>query len=177
MKKFMLFLAAAALGWMVHAEAMYWQVGSWESASGFDQSAWTMAQVRVKSSDGAADTFLKVWDGEKWSETGGYVAKTADGAWFDLSGYSGDSPAYSFTLELVNDVGDVIAAQRGLDGSEASMSYSEIRDQGVIISSFDSVAPSDYKSWVAGHMDVPEPTSGLLVLLGTSLLALRRKRA
>jgi len=121
-------------------------------------------------------------DGSRIGDNGTYLKiagtnadaldKTAGGAWFDFGSYAGTEPEYKFLLELVNDQFEVQAA------AKEAKTYSEIAAQtGVIVSNFDTIAPLSYTSWNAGTVDLPEPTSGLLMLLGASLLALRRRQA
>lgn len=170
MKKLMMLFAVALLGMAAQASAMYWQVSSVNNNTNVDPAKWTMARVEVYQNGAGTGNYLQVWDGESWASGVSYVDKTAEGAWFDVSAYSSDSTVYSFVLELVNDELEV-------QGISQASSYSKLVEDKVIISSFDSIAPGSYTSWNQGFVDIPEPTSGLLLLLGTSLLALRRKQA
>ena len=169
MKKLMMLFAVALLGMAAQASAMYWQVSSANNTN-VDAAKWTMARVEVYQNGFGTGNYLQVWDGESWASGVSYVDKTAEGAWFDVSAYSSDSTVYSFVLELVNDELEV-------QGISAASSYSKLVADKVIMSSFDSIAPGSYTSWNQGFVDIPEPTSGLLLLLGASLLALRRKQA
>ena len=168
MKKVVLGVLVAMATAIIHAEAMYWQVNSMQ-IQGFSNEAWQYAQIEVLDSDGNqvnGGTYLKIAGTESDA-----LAKGADGAWFDLGTYgAGNDPEYKFMLELVNSDFEVEAASN-------AMSYSGLVSQGVIVNDFDSVSPLSYKSWNAGTVDLPEPTSGLLMLLGASLLALRRRQA
>ena len=169
MKKLMMLFAVALLGMAAQASAMYWQVSSANNTN-VDAAKWTMARVEVYQNGVGTGNYLQVWDGESWASGVSYVDKTAEGAWFDVSAYSSDSTVYSFVLELVNDELEV-------QGISQASSYSKLVEDKVIISSFDSIAPGSYSSWNQGFVDIPEPTSGLLLLLGASLLAPRRKQA
>ena len=167
MKKFMIALAAIAVGLAAHASAMYWQVSNVNEAGTNISEEWAYARIEVLENGQATGTYLQTWDGESWASGIQYVDKTADGAWFDVSSYEG--AAYSFVLELVN-------ADLQLLGSSEPASYSELAKDGVITSSFDSIAPESYTVWNQGFVSIPEPTGGMLLLMGTALLALRRKQ-
>ena len=171
MKKLFLGIVIAIVGMAVHAEAMYWQVGSW-SYNNVEESGgeWTMARIQVvNSSDGSSlspEAYLVMSD-----TTDTLLDKDATGAWFDLSNSSYDyaDAAYSFVLELVND-------DLQVQGTSERVNYNDI-PASAKVASFDTVSGSSYTSWNAGSVTIPEPTSGLLMLLGASLLALRRRQA
>ena len=172
MKKLFLAVACVLVGWAVHADAMYWQLAG-QTVQGVTGDQWTMAQIEVYRDGVATGTYLH-YLGEDDSVT--LMDKSETGAWFDVSGYSGDSPAYSFVLELVNDALEV-------KGATSAVSYNDLDQAGKIVkdySQFNSLTPINYSTFNAGAgttADVPEPTSGLLMLLGASLLALRRRQA
>lgn len=167
MKKLMLLASVVLLGFAASADAMYWQLSSMNS--NVDPSSWTMAQVHVTGGPSSVDTYLKVWDGKGFNQDVVVKGEGVDGAWFDLTGYSATDPEYTFVLELVNDAYEV----QGYGMNAAT--YSQLHDAGVI-ASFDDIAPVSYTAWNAGYVAIPEPTSGLLLMLGASLLALRRRR-
>ena len=136
-----------------------------------------MAQIEVYANGTATGTYLHYLD----DATVNTMDRSESGAWFDvdMSNYPGVSPEYSFVLELVNDAMEVQAAT-------APVSYNDLNTAGKIVkdenysSVFNSLAPVDYSTFKAGSgttADLPEPTSGLLMLLGASLLALRRRQA
>ena len=173
MKKLFLAVACVLVGWAVHAEAMYWQLND-SSIQGVNESQWTMAQIEVYQ-DGkplSSPTYLRSVD-----DSSTLMDKSVGGAWFDVTTYKNGDPEYSFVLELVNDDLEVQAAS-------SPMSYSTLATNGRIVSdsAFDSLTPVNYSTYNVGSysgagIDVPEPTSGLLMLLGASLLALRRRQA
>ncbi|MCQ2391808.1 MAG: PEP-CTERM sorting domain-containing protein [Kiritimatiellae bacterium] len=166
MRKLLMLMVVALLGLASYGEVMYWQVGS--SGTNVADDKWTMAQIHVTG--GATDTYLNIWTNDGWVEAGA-LDKSAGGAYFDLTGFTSSDPAYSFVLELVNDEYEV-------QGTSTAFSYAQLQSQtGVVQASIDSIGPLNYVSWNAGFVDIPEPTSGLMLLLGASLLALRRKQA
>ena len=89
----------------------------------------------------------------------------------DLSGIP--DLGYSFVLELGHweqDSGWVATSM------EASATYQELV-AGKHISNWDNTAPTYGTPWTPSNFSVvPEPSSGLMVLVGTALLMLRRKR-
>ena len=179
MKKLFLVVACVLVGWAVHADAMYWQLAGQNTKGLADPDCWTMAQIEVFEKSGSewvgTGTYLKYLD----DSTVDVMDRSESGAWFDVSLYSGDSPEYAFVLELVNDALEV-------QGATDPVSYSTLKSAGKIVenkdysSTFNSLTPINYSTFNAGAgttADVPEPTSGLLMLLGASLLALRRRQA
>ena len=73
----------------------------------------------------------------------------------------------------------ITGGQTGLP--EGSSLSTTISGQGLVIqgtgdSSFASAAPSTWTVTASGGGDIPEPTSGLLLLVGGAMLALRRKQ-
>ena len=89
----------------------------------------------------------------------------------DLSGIS--DLGYSFVLELGHweeDSGWVATSM------EAKESYAKLKEM-QHISDWDNTAPTYGTPWTPSNFSVvPEPSSGLMVLVGTALLMLRRKR-
>lgn len=136
------------------------------------------ARVRVTGGDITEDTFLNLYipgygvdSGEvEFSDVGGHWgAGVPTGNQSPLGDYG--SPEYSFMIELGN-----------IDSSDnwttvatgAATSYSSLGDY--IHATFD-INPGQTAAWTPGQFTaVPEPSGGLLMLMGIALLALRRKR-
>lgn len=178
MKKLFFAAICALVGVAVHADAMYWQLND-TKIKGLTDSDWTMARIEVYTGDPAAAldpaVYLDVYDGENWNSGVKYVANGEEGAWFNLGSYN--SAAYSFVLELVNDSFQVQAASAPISYSSLGGKVVATEDYGTV---FDTITPVSYSTYnvAAGQVvDLPEPTSGLLMLLGASLLALRRRQA
>ena len=172
MKKLILASAVVLAGFAVHAGAIYWQMSS--MSTNVDPDNWTMARIEVVDASGnpiegegtdghTYHTYLSLADDASIK----YLAKGEDGAFFDVTGYDTASPEYSFIVELVNDNFET-------QGAAAPVRCSAISQY--VVSDFSSIAPVDYMVWNPGFVDIPEPSGGLLMLLGASFLALRRRR-
>ena len=166
MKKLILASAVVLAGLAVHAGAIYWQMSS--MSTNVDPDNWTMARIEVVDQDGNSisdpQTYLSLADDADVK----YLAKGEDGAWFDVTGYDAASPERYFLVELVND-------NLETQGAGTPVAWSDISH--LVVSDFSSVTPISYTAWNnPGFVSVPEPSGGLLMLLGASLLALRRRR-
>ena len=144
------------------------------------------ARVRVTGGDiqDGEDVFLDLYIpnygldegggeyGVEFSEVGGYWgAGVPTGNQSPSGDYSAGTPEYSFIVEL----GNIDSSDNWTTvATSASASYSSLGDY--IHQTFD-VNPGQIAVWTPSHFTaVPEPTSGLLTLIGFAFLALRRKR-
>lgn len=130
-----------------------------------DQSPVEFAVVQIKTD---ADDCLTLMSVDNPSVRGEYASAdksghSTDGMYFaDVSQYAGNK----FLLELLS--------EDGLAGTSESVSYDELLGGGYIKSAVtDQTTP--FVSWQITA--APEPTSGLLVLLGFALIGLKRKCA
>ena len=90
----------------------------------------------------------------------------------DITDFANGSPEYAFVIELGNyENGDWST----LAVSE-TVSYSDLVTSEAIAQSNGAYNPNYATPWVATSYVVPEPTSGMLILVGAALLALRRRR-
>ena len=165
MKKLILASAVVLAGMAVHAGAIYWQMSSLSTNVGDN---WTMARIEEVDSTGHSigtpPVYLHMADDADIE----YLAKGEDGAWFDVSTYESGSAEHYFMVELVND-------NLELQGAAAPVAWSDIRQY--VVSDFSSVTPVSYTAWnTPDFVGIPEPSGGLLFLLGASLLGLRRRR-
>ena len=110
--------------------------------------------------------------GVEFSEVGGYWgAGVPTGNQSPSGDYSAGTPEYSFIVEL----GNIDSSDNWTTvATSASATYSSLATY--IHETFD-INPGALNVWTpAVFTAVPEPSSGLLALLGLALLALRRKR-
>ena len=176
------------LYWMIDGSATVEKDGETSSVADFfdnyaapEGSAFA-ARVRVTGGNITEDTFLDLYVpgygvdtgngdlGVNFSEVGGYWgAGVPTGNQSPIGDYG--SPEYSFMIELGN-----------IDSSDnwttvatgAATRYSSLGDY---IQPTFSIDPGTLPAWTPGQFTaVPEPSGGLLTVIGLALLALRRKR-
>ena len=104
-------------------------------------------------------TWTEVWSaGPTFADISGYTATAGDAS-------------LSFMIEIGNYSNDgnwiVLAISE-------SATLGELKSQGYVLAS--ALDMQQDIEWTGGHYSIPEPTSGLLILVGGALLALRRKR-
>ena len=151
---FSLFAALAA-----KASFLYWQVGDADTVD------YAYAGLCVVDSNG--DTLQE--DGYNlWLdpvvEAGG-AATPPNYAITDLGVYS--TEGYSFFVEYVNYDNVTVAVSE-------TKSYAELA--GHLAEVGTAIPTENFTPWLATPQAVPEPTGGVLALLGAALLALRRRR-
>ncbi len=161
-KKFALLVAAVATSLGLQAGTLYWQV--WNNPNNDDYIA-----VVVQNAGGKVG-YLNLLDGDGGSVVSAVTTPSdamANVQYADITDYS--SSEYSFYFEMLSLEGD-----NWVQGYTSSvMTYEQLNIAGYISSG--GISASSVKVWTASVF-IPEPTSGLLLLVGGSLLALRRKR-
>ena len=141
------------------------------------------ARIRVTGGDITEDTFLDLYIpgygldvgggeyGVEFSTVGGYWgAGVPTGNQSPSGEYSAGTPEYSFIVEL----GNIDSSENWTTvATSATATYSSLADY--IHQTFD-MNPSSMAVWTPTEFTaVPEPSSGLLMVMGMALLALRRK--
>ena len=163
LKSILAFCALAAIPAIGDVEALYWQV---DSSSNPENIAFTYAALVGIDGDNHR-TYIADESGVQFHNS------TGDGTTTDVIASIMD-PSYStwsFYIELWNyDSGNWTLV--GNAGGPPGETYTKLKDDGVIRSSMSM----DTKLFTPTAA-VPEPTSGLLIVLGGALLALRRRRS
>ena len=180
------------LYWMIDSSATVEKDGETSSVSSFfenygapDGSAFA-ARVRVTGGNiqEGQDVFLDLYipgygvdvGGGEWgvefSDAGGYWgAGVPTGNQSPSGNYSAGTPEFSFIVEL----GNIDSSDKWTTvATSAAKAYSDLGDY--IHQTFD-INPGQLAVWTPTQFTaVPEPSGGLLTLMGVALLALRRRR-
>ena len=178
------------LYWMIDSNATVEKDGVTSSVSSFfdnygapANSAFA-ARVRVTGGNITKDTFLDLYipghdvdvGGGEWgvefSDVGGYWgAGVPTGNQSPSGNYSAGTPEFSFIVEL----GNIDSSDKWTTvATSAAKAYSDLGDY--IHQTF-NIEPGQAAVWTPGSFQaVPEPSGGLLTLMGVALLALRRRR-
>ncbi len=175
MKKLMI-LAALTCATMARADFLYWSVDL------SDDSIYSFNYATVKATDGNGTTgdYLKLYGGgqtessstkvysSNYGVNGDYSLGTTTGGG-TFAGLDANGGISSFLVELWTDgaTSDAAATRVGY----TSLAYSDL----VSYIYSDMAMRGDTPYVVTDSQLVPEPTSGLLALLGVAALALKRK--
>ena len=165
--KFMLMLAAAVAAGAVRAEVdsyLYWMVS--DAATYSDAAGATLSGTQVNydyakiSADGG-DTYLSFYGTDGELSGVDTLDKGKDG----VVGFA-SSPAFSsFLVELYT------------DSSSERVGWATIPYSTAMRFAFSDITQQKLASLYTVSQAIPEPSSGLLLLLGMAGLALRRRRA
>lgn len=168
----LLFAAVAAV--TARADWLMWEL---DFSANDNPPEWSSEYVNadawVVMSDGTTETRLNIQSPDLPGYTFDSVSISTDTGWDTtatygavLSGLSTDTAEYSFFMEI---------------GMENTPSFrSETYTYAQVAKMISKTLTTDFQVWNPGFgtwSAVPEPTSGVLMLVGMGLLALRRKRA
>ncbi len=157
---------------MVKADWLYWQV---DVSEGVNASVSSFSAAAFYVEDGSGNKtmlFGPAWADDTDLATGDYTGTKISGPLeIDLSGYSTDQ--YTFFVEMLNYAAETESFTSAGEGYR--WSYTELTSSG-----YTSAGRLDTPSFATGGLNMgsptPEPTSGILILIGGAMLALRRRR-
>lgn len=155
MKKILLGVAVALSALCSQASYLYWQVDQSQLTTAGVEGNW--ANLYVTSGSAAS--------GGTWLQKGEVGAQNA----FDVSSYANGS--YSFYVEIVN-YADGQAMNTGI--STEPTSYADLLKDGAIVGT--ALDVPNIAAWHGGTVAVPEPASGVLLMMGVALLGLKRRK-
>ncbi len=162
-KKLLTAAFAVATAFGLQAGTLYWQINNNPNNDQY-------AAVAVMNGDGDLVGYANILDGDGGDVIGNIVSASdamSEVQYADISGYNSD---YTFVVEMLS--ADGSAWERGWT-SGTPMTYEQLSLAGYV--SEGGISAGSVNSWTSS-VTIPEPTSGLLLLVGGSLLALRRKR-
>ena len=167
-QKFLAVFAVAASAMMASAGTLYWQVAGENEGDTFTSA--TLYTSTDRNATGASATALGTVSAANGTLFTDELGSYSDQMQTDISAYSGDSPEYYFFVEMANyNGGDT---KRGY-----VYSYQDLVNAGYVATTpFDSATVAAAAAGANLGASTPEPTSGLLMMLGAGLLALRRRR-
>ena len=196
MKKLMIALAAVAVGVIANAASVNWEVGGIQTTGDFDNpdgteayaagysvylfNDATLSRATMATYIAAAATGGTDWSAALTSSSMASFVGDADFGGGVKTGLSAENGTFTGYMVIL-DAGSVDAANYAFitqtysaaDNSMHSIAFSTF-DYDNYVNALDySTAGQAGSNWTA----VPEPTSGLLMLLGMAGLALRRRRA
>lgn len=162
--KILFCVAVLALAGVTQADALYWQVDTANAGvGGYSGSDVAYAQLFAVAKDAEFDySSSKITLGED-----AFVAVKDDKPYLtDLGSYG--SSSYSFFVELYNNSGETLH-------TGYAVNYNDLLASGYISTS-GVLTPTTLATSGFNGAAVPEPTSGVLLLIGGAMLALRRRR-
>lgn len=164
MKKIIIGLAIAVMSVTAQAAYLYWQVDSSDFDGKLNNNGGEVIGANVYYSNATNPAY-----GDGTFLTRGEVDF---GSPFQIDvGSLGEG--YSFYIELIGYDSKVYGDGTGVVGQSEWATYKSLADAGSITTSLD--IPS-IPVWHGSAYAVPEPTSGLLMMMGLALLSLKRRK-
>ena len=167
-QKFLASIAFAASAMVASAGTLYWQVQGEGEGDTFNPATLYATDGTTTKAIGTASTA----NGTLFTDSDGTYSDTMQ---TDLTAAGVDNSSWSFYVEMAN-------YQVGGTGDASTKtgykwSYDQLVSAGYVATNpFDSVDSVADSSIANLGSSTPEPTSGMLLLIGGSLLALRRRR-
>ena len=179
MKKALFILSIAIASLSSQAAYLYWQVGDVEGLEDEVTGGALIAKDAAGNTYDVTSYFLYADPdtGEtSWMAVDDTTVKTQSGITqyaADISDYA--SSGYSYYVELSNESGATVARSDSIGyGTYEYTSYTSAAESTTVLPSAAS-ASIWHASGTGGYTPVPEPTSGLMLLLGAAMLGLKRK--
>ena len=190
MKKIMIALAVATVAIFAEAATVNWASGTLRGAASAEGGKGTTAIKNCIATDTTLDMMVYLIDSTTYSSLSGksqqelydaYFTKTASGSASVAAGVQNSATVsttatvgtdyYAVVIATYTDktYGDMYIATTATIAGTSITNPSNAYDVGTILTASSGAA----NNWQA----VPEPTSGLLLLLGVAGLALKRKKA
>ena len=167
-QKFLATIAFAASAMVASAGTLYWQVQGEGDGDTFDSATLYATDGSTTKSIGSASTA----NGTLFTDSDGPYSDTMQ---TDLTAAGVDNSSWSFYVEMANY--KVGGTGDGTTKTGYKWSYDQLVSAGYVATNpFDSVDSVADSSIANLGSSTPEPTSGMLMLIGGSLLALRRRR-
>ena len=170
---------------------LWWQVGDWEDDSetrdslsqvvvqrlhdGGTTTAADLGVTHARIREVSSGTYLNILDMDDSGNPTDFTLASMDVPmrWVaDISNFTGGSPEYAFVIELGNYT----------EGTWSTLAVSETATYTDLLAANNIDTSHDFNPfyvtpWNPTAYVVPEPTSGVLVLVGAALLALRCRRS
>ena len=162
-----------------YGEVLWWEIDNpsniKDDVSGVTADSLGVNAARIRyESDGVTGGYLPIYatdyEGMVWPTTGNGAAAKLPGEWFSSLG---DTSSYNFVIELGN-----WADNKWVSTSMESeaVSYTYLKEQQHIAEWLET-GPVYAKPWTPTSFTVvPEPSSGVLLLVASAMLALRRRK-
>lgn len=182
MRKIFVIAIGITMATFANADVLYWQVNDTDLETA-GVSDYSYAKILYTADSGANKVALTSYLSDGVTSAGDSPTKSildTTALYADLSGMTGgSSTTYQFVIELYGADNKAIA-------NSGWQTWASLEQANAIIdsqvgfnsnwSSMQALGSSSASSWSKGAASVPEPTSGLLVLIGAALVGLRRKK-